>query len=615
MSNERITENIVRDHFKGDPLFSSIKLEEQKSFSKRIIELLHSASKSGKGIGKPEFILSFPSGNMDYLIVIECKASCFAHRSQDLNNPKDYAVDGVLHYAKRLSEQFDVVAIAVSGQTQQELLVSHFVWRKEEEIYKEISDKKLLPINNYLKLFNNEQFADNLRNVDIIQKAIELNEEYQAYSITETIRCTIVSAILLSLLNDTFRISYKTHETSISLGKALLSAIENVLAGNKVRNKTEMIGEYSKILNEPIFKQNEVKHKNKKGREQSVEVAKQMVEYLHRNVYPLIDMEQSGFDVLGRFYTEFIRYAGSEQSQGLVLTPFHITDLFCDLAKINTNSILYDPVCGTAGFLIAGMKRMLTLAGNDESKKNDIKANQLIGIELRPSMFTYACSNMLLRGDGKSNIYCGDCFALDEAVKTNHKPNMAFLNPPYDVGTDGQMLFIEHALNMVAPQNGTVVAIVQMSCGIKNEKELIAIKNRILQNHRLHAVLSMPDDLFYPVGVVTMIMVFKTNEKNEGRKTWFGYFKNDGFEKRKHKGRIDARTRWESIKSKWITAYNNLDEIPGLSVKHEVCGTDEWCAEAYLETDYSTLCDADFIEKMKNYAAFLVKNGNNGIKY
>lgn len=604
--NERITEDLVRDFFKNDPLYKTIKLEEQKSYSKRIVELLQGASKSGKGIGKPEFIVSFPSGNMDYLIVVECKASCAYHRSQDLTNAKDYAVDGVLHYAKKLSPQFDVIAIAVSGQTEQELLVSHFVWRKGAVGYTEMEDKKLLPINSYIRLFNNEQFADNLRSVDIIQKAIDLNEEYQAYSITETTRCTIVSAILLSLLNDTFRISYKTHSTSISLGKAMLSAIENVLAGNKVRNKNEMIGEYSKILNEPIFKQTEVKHKNKKEREASVEVAKQMVEYLHKNVYPLIDMEQNGFDVLGRFYTEFIRYAGSEQSQGLVLTPFHITDLFCDLAEVNVNSVLYDPCSGTAGFLIAGMKRMLSLAGGDDKKRNDIKANQLIGVELRPSMFTYACSNMMMRGDGKSNIYCGDCFALEELVKTNHKPNVAFLNPPYDVGTAGQMLFIEHALNMVAPQNGTVVAIVQMSCGIKNEKELIAIKNRILQHHRLHAVLSMPDDLFYPVGVVTMVMVFKANEKNEGRKTWFGYFKNDGFEKRKHKGRIDARGKWKSVKSEWLSAYRNLDEVPGLSVKQEVNGADEWCAEAYMVTDYSNLTEQLFSKKIREYLAYSI---------
>ncbi|MDR3047351.1 MAG: SAM-dependent methyltransferase, partial [Bacteroidales bacterium] len=548
-------------------------------------------------------------GNIDYLIVIECKANVTNHQSPNLENPKDFAVDGVLHYAKALSTEFDIIPIAVSGQTEQELLVSHFVWKKgEEKPTENKADKRLLSINDYLKLFNNEQFADNLRNVDIIQKAIYLNEEYQAYSITEMTRCTMVSAILLSLLHEPFRISYKTYSTSESLGKAMLSAIETVLAQNEIRNKGEMIGEYSKVLNEPLFKQETIKHKNKKEHDKSIEVSKGMIEYLHRNIYPLMDMEQSGYDVLGRFYTEFIRYAGSEQSQGLVLTPQHITNLFCDLANITQNDIIYDPCCGTGGFLIAGMKRMFELAGNNEDKKMNIRTKQLVGVELRPSMYTYACSNMMMRGDGKSNIYCGDCFSFENIIKDHHKPTVAFLNPPYDVGTAGQMLFIEHALNTIAEQNGRVVAIVQMSCGIKNEKELIAVKKRILEKHHLKAVLSMPDDLFYPVGVVTCIMVFEANKKNKGKETWFGYFKNDKFEKRKNQGRIDARGLYNDEKTKWLNAYHNSKEIAGLSVKQEVLGEDEWCAEAYMETDYSMLNKLDFEKKLKDYIAFKFLN-------
>jgi type I restriction-modification system DNA methylase subunit len=609
MANERITEDIVRNHFKNDPLFKSVKFEEQKSYNKRIIDLLQNASKSGKGVGKPEFIISFPSGNIDYLLVIECKASVTNHRSEKVDNPKDFAVDGVLHYAKALSKEFDVVAIAVSGQTEQELLVSHFVWKKgEAEFAENKEDKKLLSVNDYIKSFNNEQFADNLRSVDIIQKAIFLNEEYQAYSITETTRCTMVSAILLSLLHEPFRISYKTYPTAESLGKAMLSAIENVLAGNSIFNQNAMIGEYSKILNEPLFKQKTIKHKKKKEHEQSVEVAKEMIDYLHQNVYPLMDMEQSGFDVLGRFYTEFIRYAGSEQSQGLVLTPAHITDLFCDLANVTANDIIYDPCCGTGGFLIAGMKRMFELTGSDENKKQNIKNKQLVGVELRPSMFTYACSNMMLRGDGKSNIYCDDCFAFADMVAETHKPTIAFLNPPYDVGVAGQMLFIEHALNTVTAQNGTVVAIVQMSCGIKNEKELIAVKKRILDKHHLKAVLSMPDELFNPTAsVVTCVMVFEANKTNKGRETWFGYFKDDKFEKRKNQGRIDARGLYKEEKKRWLDAYHNSKELAGLSVKQEVKGEDEWCAEAYMETDYPTMLrQSNFEKKIRHYLAHLI---------
>jgi type I restriction-modification system DNA methylase subunit len=140
---------------------------------------------------------------------------------------------------------------------------------------------------------------------------------------------------------------------------------------------------------------------------------------------------------------------------------------------------------------------------------------------------------------------------------------------------------------MVSEQNGTVVAIVQMSCAIKNEKELIAVKNRILGKHHLKAVLSMPDDLFYPGGVVTCVMVFEANKQNEGRETWLGYFKNDKFEKRKNQGRIDARGLYKEEKKRWLSAYHNLKEVAGLSVKQEVRGEDEWCTEAYMTTDYA----------------------------
>ncbi len=608
--NERITEDFVRNHFKNDLLFSSIKLEEQKSYNKRTIACLETASKSGKGIGKPEFIVSFPAGNMDYLLVIECKASTADHRSVNLDAPKDYAVDGVLHYASKLSAQYDVVAIAVSGQTEQEMQVSNFVWKKGAEGYTEQkNDAELLSINDYIQLFKNQQFADNLKTIDIVKKAIELNELYQAYSITEVTRCTIVSAILLALINDAFRSSYPHAGSAKELGDGVLNAIKHELKKHEVKSQAAMIGEYQKILNEPLFTSDNIKHTKRKATESTAQVAKDVVAYLDKNVYPLTQMEQNGFDVLGRFYTEFIRYAGSEQSQGLVLTPFHITDLFCDLAQITKQSVVYDPCTGTGGFLIAAMKRMFDDAGSDTKQLMHIKEHQLVGTELRPSMFTYACSNMMLRGDGKSNIYCGSCFELQDTVVQNHKPDVAFLNPPYDVGTTGQMEFIEHALNVVASQNGTVVAIVQMSCGIKNEKELIAIKERLLQKHHLVAVLSMPDDLFYPVGVVTSIMVFKANTPNKGRKTWFGYFKNDGFEKRKHKGRIDARAKWKNIKKQWVDSFLDKDEVSGLSVKQEVKAADEWCAEAYMETDYSQLTQADFMRKMNDYIAFKFLNG------
>jgi Type I restriction-modification system methyltransferase subunit len=607
MPNERITENIVREHFKNDPLFKSVKFEEQKSYNKRVVDLLQSASKSGKGAGKPEFIITFPTDS-NYLIVIECKASVAAHKSDKHDSPKEFAVDGTLHYAKALSKEFDVVAVAASGQTEQELTISHFIWKKGSDNFSELADNKLLPINSYLKLFNNERFSEKLKYSNIVLKAIELNEEYNNYSIPEQDRNTMVSIILLSLLHKPFRESYESETSIKSLGDSMLKSIENSLVLNEVRYRDAMINEFNKIFVQPIFVQEKIKNKKEKEHKNSLEVLKEMVLYLYKNVYPLINMEDAGFDVLGQFYTEFIRYSASQQKQGLVLTPFHITDLFCDLAQLNVNDVIYDPCCGTAGFLVSGMKRLFMLAGSDDFRKQNIRKEQLVGVEMRPSMYAYACSNMLLKGDGKSNIYCGDCFQTTESIQ-KHKPTVAFLNPPYDVGNARQMEFIEHALEMVSVQNGRVVAIVQMSCGIKNEKDLIAVKKRLLQKHHLKAVLSMPDDLFYPVGVVACIMLFEANKPNKGLKTWFGYFKNDGFEKRKKQGRIDARDKFEKIKEKWLNAYKNSEEVAGLSVKKEVCGEDEWCAEAYMETDYSVLNQVGFEKKIKEYVAFKFLNG------
>ena len=616
MANERLTEGIVRDHFKNDALFKSIKWEEQKSSNKTISQLLVGMSKTGgKGNGAPEFIISFPTDSR-YLIIVECKAKVSYHESRSRNKVKDYAVDGVLHYAKALSSAYDVIAIAVSGETTEELLVSHFLWKKESDSYEElIEDKSLLPIDSYLHLFANEQFADNLRNIDIVAKAIELNEDYKNYSIQEQTRNTMVSAMLLSLIHEPFRIGYKAQPTTKSLSDSMMTAIKTTLEQSSVRNSDAMMGEFRKLLNEPLFREDRTRNKKTKKERVTLEVIKEMIEYLHKYVYPLVLMEHSGFDVLGRFYTEFIRYAGSEQKQGLVLTPFHITDLFCDLANLTEHDILYDPCCGTGGFLIAGMKRMFQKAGNNENLKMNIKQNQLVGVELRSSMYTYACSNMMLRGDGRSNIYCGDCYQTKEAI-LGHRPTVAFLNPPYDFGTADQLRFIGHALDVVAPQNGRVVAIVQMSCAIKDEKELKSVKKQLLSEHHLKAVLSMPDDLFYPVGVVTCVMVWEANKPNAGRKTWFGYFKEDGFEKRKHQGRIDARGKYKSsIRDKWISAYQNGDEIAGLSVKYEVKYDDEWCAEAYMETNYSNLSPYMFEKKIRHLFAHNILHNNvtNGV--
>ena len=180
------------------------------------------------------------------------------------------------------------------------------------------------------------------------------------YSIPEYKRCTMISAILLALIDDRFKNNYKQEITSNELGQTLLSAINSVLdsESDMVRSKTVLMREFENLLNEPIFRDEKIKNKKKKSDEFTLEVLKDFIHYLKKYVYPLIAHPNIGYDVLGRFYIEFIRYAASEQKSGLVLTPSHITELFCELAELNINDIVYDPCCGTGGFLVAAMQRL-----------------------------------------------------------------------------------------------------------------------------------------------------------------------------------------------------------------------------------------------------------------
>lgn len=433
------------------------------------------------------------------------------------------------------------------------------------------------------------------------------------YSIPEVERCTFISSVLVALQDEIFLSSYKLYNDNPELLKRLYEACERVLRKNNLSaDKIDIIlSEYRKFQHNKTLITPEIKKRGEKEKRENT-ILKDIINEVNHEILPLIKKEQ--FDILGRFYTQFISNAGSDSKTGLVLTPPHITDFFCELADLQTGDMVFDPCCGTGGFLISAMNFMLKKAGNSTEAKTNINSEQFIGIELRNDMFSHACSNMMMRGNENCHIYNGDCFdpELIKRVKSE-KPNVTFLNPPYQDGNAAEQLeFIENALTCINT-NGTGIAICQMSTVVSTKKDVIEARRRLLEKHTLKAVFSMPDDLFYPVGVVTCIFVFEAHKPHPNNKeSFFGYFKDDGFIKRKHKGRIDYANKWSEIKQKWIDAYINNKNIAGLSVTHKVTAEDEWCAEAYMETDYSMLTDDDFIKTIKEYVAYqFLKNSDN----
>lgn len=608
MSNERITEDIVRTHFKNDGMFRSIKLEEQRTKHKIIKELLKSASKKGTGkSGFPEFIITFPS-IIDSVIIIECKPEISCHRSKEMgkDNPEKYAVDGVLHYAKYLNNHFDVIAIGVSGENEIELTVSNFFIKRGSSEVKELADKKLLSIYDYLNIFEEKVTADKLKDENILVFASELNQELYNYSVPENERAAIVSGVLIALQNKNFRKSYSIEKKPSELVEDMLKAIERVLKLRNMGDKIKILmGEYGKIAQSNNLAIADKIRNMETGDEEQNTLLRDLIFELDKKVFPFTGYEHIGYDILGKFYSEFISYVNGDKKLGLVLTPQHITELFVEIANIGKDSIVYDNCCGTAGFLIKSMERMMDMAGNDAAKREEIRKQQLIGVEDRSDMFTYACSNMMMRGDGKSNIYLGN--SLTQTIKNkikDYKPTIGFLNPPYSTGIS-ELEFVYNNLECLE-NKGLCVAIVPINSVLSQTGKDYDWKVKLLEKHTLEAVFSMPDELFNPASSsVTAIVVFSAHVSHPPNyETYFGYWKDDGFIKIKHLGRVDYYQKWSKIKNYWIDNYRNKREIKELSIKKHVTADDEWCAEAYMETDYSKLTEKDFEIEIKKYILF-----------
>lgn len=605
--NERITENIVRDELEkqGYRADDTITIEEQKSQNPIIQKCLKNASKSGKGSGKPEFIIQ-SSKEKDFLIIVECKADTSKHESPNFDKYAEFAVDGVLNYAAYLSKEYSVIAIAVSGQSKRDLKISVFLWVKQANTYKPLEDngkpiERILPFAKYIQVATRNPDVEKKRYEDLIAFSRDLHNYVRDYAkLSGAEKPLLVSGTLMALQDKAFGKNYRDYDAKSQpreLINALKREIENAdLPKAKIPN---LLQPYSFITVHP-----ELAKVDKQTNESPLQ---HIIADVETHVKPFITAHHN-FDVLGQFYGEFLRYANGDKSLGIVLTPKHIAELFAKLANLSPQDTVLDICAGTGGFLIASMVEM-TKKSTTEDEVKRIKADGLVGVEQQPNMFALAASNMILRGDGKANLFQGSCFdaAITKEIKSRNA-NVGMVNPPFSQKGEGlsELDFALHLLNCLS-EGGTGIIILPISCAIEPSRE----KEKLLEQHTLEAVMSMPNDLFHPINVVTCIMVFtahKPHNSNPRHKTWFGYWRDDGFVKTKHQGRVDTLNRWVEIEEIWLSAYLNQDEILGVSVKHKVTAKDEWCAEAYMQTDYSNLTEQDYMKYVKDYILFSIQD-------
>lgn len=628
--------------------------------------------------GKPEFIII--NNNSNLAIVIECKPEKKTSLliSSSLRDKKylqirgdiigKYAVDGAVHYAKFLSKNYDVIAIGVSGlQNSDELNICTYFWKKGQLLQFGEDDKgnricygpfydmkldKLYPYEYYLNFVQNESnnIIKEFNEEKATISATELNIMLDSAGVNTMVRALLVSGLLLALRDKTFQTTYKNKEiTAKALQENLKSAI------NRIINAGDIPDEYKKqVLRDKFadtFNQQDLLNDNAKK-------LRMVLEKLHETIYPCMNGDFS-IDIIGKFYHEFLRYTKNGANNGIKLTPSVVTDLFCELADLKVDDIVLDPCLGTGGFLISAMNKLFKIAdgmnqkdidlffdnliteekitdreiryikvnnkalyGTEQFTKRDVKEyirkHQLVGCESDPTMYVLGCSNMILRGDGKSNILHGDCMKLKDEIM-NLGATVGMMNPPYSESSYNIMDFVYNLCKFVK-KGKRVVVIVPTSCA--HADDYAPYRNMILKENTLLGVMSMNIDLFKGIaGTITCIMVFETGKPHDfNKKVYFGNWKEDGYIWHKTLGRIADKKHKknkylpnECVKL-WLESFNSkqVDDEFGIWRKlnfdseSETCN-DEWLWEYFVETDYTLLTQDDFEKEVKKYMLFQLK--------
>ena len=586
-----------------------------------INEALKTASKSGTGkAGYPEFC----GVVKDFVIVIEDKAVLDKHVCWDKNNlisqeikaVKDYAVNGALFYGLHIAQNTSyhkIFAFGVSGNPKRHKITPIFI--NERGDYIELDDvETFISFNKanigeyYIKEVLREETDVEKTTAEILKDAKTLHEYLRSYGQpTADEKPLIVSGIMLALReieHGSFSIEHLTGDTELADGQKIYNAIVTNLKRANVTPETKR----DKLFAQFAFIKNKVSL-NEFNEKLAKTPLRYYTEFLYKNIFHNIRYNSSSEDYIGRFYGEFMSYSGEDgQTLGIVLTPKHITDLFCDLVDLNPDDKVLDPCCGTGGFLIAAMHRMLGLANNDTQRRN-IKHKQLFGIEVQDKMFTIATTNMILRGDGNSNLLPQDFLRINSHMLQQKGCTVGMMNPPYSQAQKTKNIefyeinFTEHLLNSLAYGARCVVIIPQSSVTGKTRQEQ-EIKRSILRHHTLEGVITLNKNTFYGVGTNPCIAVFTAGIPHEkSHMCKFINFEDDGFEVSKHVGLEETSSAKDKRQHMLDVWFDRIESETKFCVKTTIEADDEWLHAFYYFND-EIPTEQDFHNTMADYLTF-----------
>lgn len=361
MANERYSENLVLEEM-------GVKLGRNEEFGyvfpqgetgnfedieKRLREMggkpaiceLNDMITTGSGKAKPEYIVTFDN-DKNTILLVECKKSLKDHESLNKDMPQKYAVDGALFYAKHLKDDYNVLAVAVSGTSKENVKVNTFYWKKGFETPLELKKAKdtILEPLNYLNLANGKKMERKFSLQEIRELSQIMHEKLRQIKISEKDKPIFIAGILIALQNADFRTDWNNINKFSTLVNEMLNAIDSTLDNSDIkREKIEAIKSSFKRI-----KSNEKIKSIPLGESGSLAW---FIEQLEMRILPMMNHCEYTEDALSIFYHEFIKYSATDgKGLGIVLTPKHLTDFMCKLGEINKQSKVVDICCGSGSF-------------------------------------------------------------------------------------------------------------------------------------------------------------------------------------------------------------------------------------------------------------------------
>lgn len=325
-------------------------------------------------------------------------------------------------------------------------------------------------------------------------------------------------------------------------------------------------------------------------------------------------------DFTGKLFNVMFRwlaFAGDDQND-VVLTPRYVATMMAKLAQIDKDSYVWDFATGSAGLLVAAMNEMIldarkTIKSEQEraEKEQHIRKYQILGLEVLPEIYMLAVLNMILMGDGSSNVLQGDSLQFNGNYnfgRENEKfpADVFVLNPPYSASGNG-MIFVQKAIDMM--DKGYAVVIIQDSAGSGKAQPY---NKKILQKATLIASIKMPIDIFIgKSSVQTSIYVLEVGKKHpEKHRVRFIDFREDGY-KRSNRKKAKASSNLQDVNN----AVGRYEEVVNVALYGEnelkLLNKNEFVEDTITVTEKPTIELTNWIAQEKTKLKQLEKDNNN----